>query len=90
MLISPTFVNILIYVNVVLMYAQVFSSYYNDANAPQDDQSARDEWVKRWSHAVGYNLCPLYDFFSLPLTQAMCQALPFTPYLPDDVVTQMP
>ena len=69
---------------------QVFSTYYNDPNTPQGDQAARDEWVKRWSDATGYNLCPLYEFYSLPLTQTMCQDLPYAPYLPDDIVTQLP
>ena len=70
---------------------QVFGTYYaEDSVRPQDDQQERDEWVMRWSHTVQYNLCPLWEFYSLPLTQQMCDELPYEPYLPDDIVTQKP
>ena len=73
----------------MLMYfPQVFKTYYNDPNSPDTDQEERDEWVRRWSEAVGYNLCPLYEFYSLPLSETMCESLSYTPFLPDDIVTQ--
>ena len=73
----------------LLRVLQVFKTYYEeDSVIPQDDQEKRDEWVRRWSHAVGYNLCPLWEFYSLPLSESMCRNLTYTPLLFNDIVTQ--
>ena len=70
----------------------MFNSYeedqtYDTSLLPTDNQDEIDQFVKRFSLHMGYNLAPLFDFWNFPLSAGTYAAIEhLTPYLPDDSV----
>ena len=56
---------------------------------PTDVLGQQQEWVIRYSKQVGYNLCPLFDFWKWDLTpDTRTKLASLMPYFPDDVITK--
>ena len=72
---------------------EYFSSRYEAIplkRRPATTQARIDEWILRFSDAVGYNLVPLAEFWGIPVTDPTQQKLkPLKPFLPDDDMTQL-
>lgn len=59
-------------------YAKVIKEY-NSVPTISDNTQKLNEWAKRYSKAVGKNVCPYFKWFSWPLTketEAECAKLP--------------
>ena len=72
-------------------FREVFKSYEDEEelgkDLPESQQERYDSWVSRWSHLTGYNLCPLFEFWTYPIS--ICAELSGYPsFLPSDDITQ--
>ena len=71
----------------------MFASYEDDvvnntAALPVTEQEEMDQWVVRWSQAVGLNLLPMFDLYSYPVTTSSRRELSgLVPFLPVDNIT---
>jgi hypothetical protein len=68
-------------------YAKVFAEYRDlpGAGRPKTDQEKRDQWMIRFSRAVGRNLGPFFEAWGVPVTNdALDQIKDLPPWMPDD------
>jgi hypothetical protein len=72
-------------------YKKVFAHYeaLDDRKQPKGDDNQLKYWVQVFSETVGYNLCPLYEFWGFKLPDSLTQSLKQPPFLPDDEMTRM-
>ncbi|XP_078696217.1 TRPM8 channel-associated factor 1-like isoform X1 [Branchiostoma floridae x Branchiostoma belcheri] len=71
-------------------YKKVFREYERDENPPSDNQDKIDRWVVRLSKMVQQNLVPLFEFWSLPVTDSAKNEVSELPwFLPEDDITTM-
>ena len=73
-------------------YKAVFREYEiaRDRDAARSEEDKRAEWVRRFSVAAGYNLCPLARFWGFPLLDGLDIHLAhLQPFLPDDEMTNL-
>ncbi|RYX84142.1 hypothetical protein EON83_11575 [bacterium] len=58
-------------------FKTVFRQYENmpEAQRPQTDQEKRDQWMIRFSKAIGKNLGPFYAAWGVPITQSARDAV---------------
>lgn len=71
-------------------YKKVFREYEisRDPDNASSEDDKRMEWVRRFSGAARYNLCPLVRFWGFPLTGSIEKDLShLQPFLPDDEMT---
>ncbi|KAI8479632.1 hypothetical protein Bbelb_426500 [Branchiostoma belcheri] len=74
----------------ICQYLKVFRQYERDENPPSDNQDKIDRWVVRFSKTVQQNLVPLFEFWSLPVTDSAKKEVSELPwFLPEDDITTM-
>jgi hypothetical protein len=69
-------------------FTRVFAEYVGLAPAerPADDQAKRDQWMVRFSRAVGKNLGPFFLAWGIPTSEAARGSLAdLPPWLPDEM-----
>ena len=67
-------------------YKRVFAEYRSlpDAERPQSDDQKRDQWMVRFSRAVGRNLSPFFQAWGVPTSeQARASIGDLPPWMPD-------
>jgi hypothetical protein len=67
-------------------YKKVFDEYRNlpADQRPKNDQEKRDQWMVRFSRAVGKNLGPFFEFWGVPTTQQARDSIKHLPvWMPD-------
>ena len=72
-------------------YRKVFA-YYESLEwdkQPQRDGDKITFWIETFSKTVGYNLCPLFEFWGFKLVENLSSRLQMPPFLPDDEMTQL-
>ena len=70
------------------VYKKVFAEYSTlpDSDRPKTDADKRDQWMVRFSKAVGYNLGPFFDAWNVPVSdRAEGQIAHLPTWLPDDL-----
>ena len=68
-------------------YEKVFAGYRDAERAalPKNDQEKRDQWMTRFSRAVGRNLGPFFETWGVPTSPAARESLKDLPvWMPDD------
>ena len=65
-------------------YKNVIKSYYGQAALSGDERN--NEWVVRYSKEVNKNLCPYFEWWNWPLTDATKEVCSSLPSAGDDLV----
>jgi hypothetical protein len=69
-------------------FTRVFAEYQSLAPAerPADDQAKRDQWMVRFSRAVGKNLSPFFQAWGVPTSEAARKSVAdLPPWLPEEM-----
>jgi hypothetical protein len=68
-------------------YFKVFAEYRDlpSGGRPKTDQEKRDQWMIRFSHAVGRNLGPFFEAWGVPVTEGALEQIKELPaWMPED------
>jgi hypothetical protein len=68
-------------------YSKVFAEYRDlpKAERPKTDQDKRDQWMVRFSRAVGRNLGPFFEAWGVPVTEGALEQIKDLPaWMPED------
>lgn len=68
-------------------YSKVFAEYRDlpSAERPKTDQDKRDQWMIRFSRAVGRNLGPFFEAWGVPVTEGALEKIKDLPsWMPED------
>ncbi|MFN8424445.1 MAG: M60 family metallopeptidase [Anaerolineae bacterium] len=62
-------------------YMRVFAEYraLTDDQRPKNDDEKRDQWMTRFSRQVNRNLCPFFQLWGVPVSQAACDGVAALP-----------
>ena len=72
-------------------YKTVFAHYeaLDNSDKPKGDKEEISYWIEIFSNTVGYNLCPLFEFWGFKIPGPLRKKLTQTPFLPDDEMTAL-